>query len=146
MCSLHSLANVLDRFDAGVAGELRIEIGKNKVADIVEESQADYKLCDDDIPQLTELLIEASHKWEEIGVTLRLRRYQIEDCRSRSSNQLRLYEVITQWMGSEKHPTIGKLSSALASKIVAMNNIASQMEKHFLNIDYNPCIPQAIQK
>ena len=132
--------DVVDKFDRVLAGELTSEVPKYVVAvdsqsdisaDIFQTSIGDYKLGENDIPQLTELLIEGSHKWEELGVALLLRRYQIEECRRRSSNQLRLYEVIIQWMGSEKHPTIRKLSNALSSRIFAMNNMASQVEEYY---------------
>ena len=38
-------------------------------------------LNENDVCTLTNILIEASHKWEEIGVSLRLLKYEVEECR-----------------------------------------------------------------
>ena len=146
---LYSFLDVLSEFDEGVADELRRELHKYELAEIVGESQAsqsdvsvgmkrsrasisDYKLCEQDVSLLTAFLAECSHRWEELGIALGLLPHQIEECRKGSSNQIRLYKIIAQWISKMENPTISKLKDALSSTLVAMHSRACQIEEHFL--------------
>ena len=146
---LYSFLEVLGEVDESVAGELRREVHKYELAEVVGESQAsqsdvsvggkrsrasisDYKLCELDISLLTGFLAECSHRWEELGIALGLLPHQIEECRKGSSNQIRLYKIITQWISNMENPTISKLKNALSSDLVAMHSKACQIEEHFL--------------
>ena len=57
-------------------------------------------LNESDVGNLTNILIEASHKWEEIGLSLRLFQYEVEECRKGGSNPLRLSNVLRRWLTS----------------------------------------------
>ena len=146
---LCSFLDVLCEFDEGVAGELRREVHKYELREVVGESQAsqsdvsvgvkrsrasisDYKLCEQDVSLLTAFLAECSHRWEELGIALRLLPYQIEECRKGSSNQIRLYKIIAQWISDMENPTISKLKDALSGNLVAMQSKACQIEEHVL--------------
>ena len=137
---LYSFLEVLGEVDESVAGELRRQVHKYELAEVVGESQAsqsdvsvgvkrsrasisDYKLCELDISLLTGFLAECSHKWEELGIALGLLPHQIEECRKGSSNQIRLHKIIAQWISSDmENPTISKLKNALSSNLVAMHS------------------------
>ena len=147
---LYSFLEVLGEVDESVAGELRRQVHKYELAEVVGESQAsqsdvsvgvkrsrasisDYKLCELDISLLTGFLAECSHKWEELGIALGLLPHQIEECRKGSSNQIRLHKIIAQWISSDmENPTISKLKNALSSNLVAMHSKACLIEEHFL--------------
>ena len=143
---VYSFLNILSEVDGSVADELRIEVHKYKLAELVGESQASqsdvsvrsrasisgYKLCEHDVSLLTEFLAECSHRWEELGIALGLLPHQIEECRKGSSNQIRLYKIIAQWISNMENPTISKLKDALSSSLVAMHSKACQIEEHFL--------------
>ena len=146
---LYSFLEVLGEVDESVAGELRREVHKYELAEVVGESQAsqsdvsvggkrsrasisDYNLCELDISLLTGVLAECSHKWEELGIALGLLPHQIEECRKGFSNQIRLYKIIAQWISNMENPTISKLKNALSSNLVAMRSKACQIEEHFL--------------
>ena len=146
---LYLFLEVLDEVDESVAGDLRREVHKYELAEVVGESQAsqsdvsvgvkrsrasisDYKLCEQDVSLLTEFLVECSHRWEELGIALRLLQHQIEECRKGFSNQIRLYKIVAQWISNMENPTISKLKNALSSNLVAMHSKACQIEEHFL--------------
>ena len=88
-----------------------------------------YVLSVGDILVLMELLVEVSHKWEELGIVLGLKTFQIEQCRNAGSNVLRLNEVLKQWIFNTAHPTMAVLITALSSDIVSMKNLAASLEK-----------------
>ena len=146
---VYSFLNILSEVDGSVADELRIEVHKYKLAELVGESQASqsdvsvdvkrsrasisgYKLCEQNVSLLTEFLAECSHRWEELGIVLGLLRHQIEECRKGTSNQIRLYKIIAQWISNMENPTISKLKNALSSNLVGMHSKACQIEEHFL--------------
>ena len=144
-----SFLHVLGAVDEGVAGELRREVHKYELAEMVGESQAsqsdvsvggkrsrtsisDYKLCEQDVSLLTAFLAECSHRWEELGIALGLLPHQIEECQKGSSNKIRLHKIIAQWVSNMENPTISKLKTALSSNLVAMHSKACQIEEHFM--------------
>ena len=148
---LHSFLEVLGEFDKGVAGELRRELSKYELAEVVGESQAsqsdvsvgvkrsrtsvgDNWLCEEDVPKLTELLSSGSHKSEELGLSLGLQESQIIQFHKGCSNIIALSKVLLEWIRSSKEPcTVNRLKKALASNIVALNNMASQLDQYFLD-------------
>ena len=92
-------------------------------------------LNENDVCILTDILIEASHKWEEIGVSLRLLKYEVEECRKGGSNPLRLSNVVRTWLTSAhinaKPPTLDALSRALGSGVVGETSLADQLIDQF---------------
>ena len=92
-------------------------------------------LNENDVCTLTNILIEASHKWEEIGVSLRLLKYEVEECRKCCSNPLRLSNVLRTWLTSAhknaKPPTLYALSRALGSGVVGETSLADQLIDQF---------------
>ena len=145
---LYSFLKVLGEFDKGVAGELRRELSKS---DVVGESQAslsdvsvgvkrsrtsiwDSRLCEEDVPKLTELLSSGSHKSEELGLSLGLHKNQIIQCQKGCSNIIALSNVLLEWIRCSKEPcTVNRLKKALASNIVALKNMASKLDQYFVD-------------
>ena len=148
---LCSFLDVLGEFDGGVAGELRREVHKYEPAEVVGESQAsqrgvsvgvkrsrasigDNLLCEEDVPKLTEQLSNGSHKSEELGLSLGLHESQRIQCQKECSNMIALSNVLLEWIRSSKEPcTVNTLKKALASNVVALNNMASQLDQYYLD-------------
>ena len=159
--------NVLVEFDEGLAGELGIEVHNYELAEVVGESQAshsdvsvgvkrsratvgDYRLDDGDVRLLTELLANGSDKLEELGLSLGLHKHQIMQCQKGCSNMVGLSNVLLEWIRNSREPcTVHRLKEALASNIVNLKNIASQLEQYFLKentkeVSKRPCLDSQV--
>ena len=165
---LYSFLDVLDGIDEGVAGELRREVHKYELAEVVGESKSsqrgvsvcmkrsrasleDYRvLCEEDVPKLTELLANGSDKSEELGLSLGLNKSQIIQCQKGCSNIIALFNILLEWIRSSTEPcTVNRLKKALSSNLVALNNMVSQLEEHFLDqkrnqVSKQPCIDSEV--
>ena len=77
---------------------------------------------------LSEDLAEAAYQWEEIGISLQLPEAVLEECRSGSSNTLKLHEVLCKWiMGKYLYgvpATLQSLKSELAGPLVRRGDIS----------------------
>ena len=159
--------DVLGEFDEGLAGELRREVHNYELPEVVEEGQAsqsdvsvgvkrsratmeDYRLDDGDVPLLTELLANGSDKLEELGLSLGLHKHQIIQCQKGCSNMVGLSNVLLEWIRNSREPcTVHRLKEALASNIVNLKNIASQLEQYFLKentkeVSKRPCLDSQV--
>ena len=148
---LYSFLEVLGEFDKSVAVELRRELSKYELAEVVGQSQAsqsdvsvgvkrsrtsigDNSLCEEDVSNLTELLSSGSHKSGELGLSLGLHKNQIIQCQKGCSNMIAFSNVLTEWIRCSKAKcTVNRLKEALASNTVALNNMASQLDQYFLD-------------
>ena len=134
---LYSFVEVLGEFDKGVAGELRRELRKYELLEVVGQSRTsigDISLCEEDVPELTELLSSGSYKSEELGLSLGLHKNQLIQCHKGCSNMIALSNVLLEWIRCSKEPcTVNRLKEALSSNTVALNNMASQLGKKFLD-------------
>ena len=145
---LYSFLKVLGEFDKGVAGELRRELSKSEVMGESQASQSDMSvgvkrsrtsiwdnwLCEEDVPKLTEMLSSGSHKSEELGLSLGLHKNQIIQCQKGCTNIIALSNVLLEWIRCSKEPcTVNRLKKALASNIVALNNMTSQLDQYFVD-------------
>ena len=148
---LYSFVEVLGEFDKGVAGELRRKLRKYELLEVMGQSQAsqsdvsvgvkrsrtsigDISLCEEDVPELTELLSSGSYKSEELGLSLGLHKNQLIQCQKGCSNMIALSNVLLEWIRCSKEPcTVNRLQEALSSNTVALNNMASQLGKNFLD-------------
>ena len=130
---LYSFLEVLGEFDRGVAGDLGRELSKYELAqsDVLVR---DSRLCEEDVPKLTELLSSGSYKSEELGLSLGLHKNQIIQCQKGCSNMIALSNVLLEWIRCSKEPcTVNRLKKALASNTVALNNMASQLDQYFVD-------------
>ena len=149
--------NVLGEFDGGLPGELRREVqvvgesqaSRSGVSVGVKRSRAatgDYRLDDGDVPLLTGLLANGSDKLEELSLSLGLHKHQIIQCQKGCSNMVGLSNVLLEWIRNSREPcTVHRLKEALASNIVNLKNIASQLEQYFLKeatkeVSKRPCL------
>ena len=137
---LYSFLEVLGEFDKSVAGELRRELSKYEVVGQSQASQSDVSvgvnlLCEEDVPELTELLSSGSYKSEELGLSLGLHKNQIIQCQKGCSNMIALSNVLLEWIRCSKEPcTVNRLKKALASNTVALSNMASQLDQYFVDV------------
>ena len=91
-------------------------------------------LSDRDVFDLTEVIIEGSHKWKEIGLSLKLLEYEIEECGKGGSNTLNLSNILRRWLTnskSTKPPTLDDLSCALANEVVGRTDLADKLVQKF---------------
>ena len=105
-------------------------------------------LNEKDVCFLTIILITASHKWEEIGLSLRLFQYEVDECRKCDSNPLKLSNILRRWLTnvqkSTEPRTLDALSHALGSEVVGETSLAGQLIERFsekMN-DYLICKPK----
>ena len=91
-------------------------------------------LSDRDVSDLTEVIIEGSHQWKEIGLSLKLLEYEIEECGKGGSNTLNLSNILRRWLTnskSTKPPTLDDLSCALANEVVGRTDLADKLVQKF---------------
>ena len=83
---------------------------------------------------LSEDLAEAAYQWEEIGISLQLPETVLEECRSGSSNAVKLHEVLCKWiMGKYLYAvpaTLQSLKHELAGPLVRRGNISKSLESN----------------
>ena len=97
---------------------------------------------------LTIILITASHKWEEIGLSLHLFQYEVDECRKCDSDPLKLSNILRRWLTnvhkSTEPPTLDALSRALGNEVVGETSLAGELIERFskkMN-DYLICKPK----
>ena len=88
-----------------------------------------------DAEDLTELLAEKRHKWEELSIALRLPESVKEEYRGLNKDIIRLNKVITRWLsGNTSTPTattLRTLKKALCGPIVDEYNVGTDLEEIF---------------
>ena len=89
---------------------------------------ASQSLTPDDLARVYEVIIEASHKWYEIGLLLevpdsRLQAIRLENDKSDD----RLRESLSLWLRNAKSPTWGDLRRALRSPSVGYGWLAENL-------------------
>ena len=92
--------------------------------------EEDIVLTSGDVNLLTELLVEISHKWEEIAISLGLLKHDRAEFR-RDSNKISLNKAVTCWISGDSNATLKKLNHALSSDLVGVGRVAQDLEKRF---------------
>ncbi len=102
---------------------------KRARADLLE----DYCLCEYDTSVLTDVLAKVAFKWEELAISLRLDRNQIEECRTKRSFEIKLYEVISKFIqNGGEFCTLSTVVEALKSDLVALYGEGSSFIDNFM--------------
>ena len=109
------------------------------------------RLEEHDIPALMECIIDISHKWNQLGIALRLPRHILEECKNGSDNVIQLHSLLTYWVTGSyqytKEATLKNLKSALESVFVGEGRIARDLEdKYKETIKSNTCPPEECVK
>ena len=91
-------------------------------------------LTEKDVPDLVELIVSGSHKWEEIGIAIGLPEYKRDECRNGNrSNPSKLTKILTAWLlggcKGTKTTTLDSLKAALASEIVGLPSLAQNLRQ-----------------
>ena len=97
--------------------------------------EEDILLSESDIPCLMEVLVEASHKWEELGIAIGLPRHVISQCKHDrhivALNNI-LHEWVTGYYKGTKPATFKNLKQKLASLIVGEGCVAHKLKVELL--------------
>ena len=93
--------------------------------------EEDILLNESHIPCLMEVLVEASHKWEELGIAIGLPRHVISQCKH-DRHILALNNILHEWVSGNYKGTIPatlkKLKLKLASQIVGESRVANKLK------------------
>ena len=91
-----------------------------------------------DIPWLAKFLCNCSHKWEELGIALKLQKHELEECKKASSNALSLHGVLNIRLNISSLAagvggafTLKTLKNALGSNLVGMKSLAESLEDEY---------------
>ena len=89
-----------------------------------------------DVVNLSEVLADIAHKWEEIAFSLRLSKVARAECGNGSfSLKIKLLNVLEKWIEGQQFnefpPTLQNLKKALAGPIVQEGVVASKLEEKF---------------
>ena len=147
----HSFVDVLTEIDEGVVSELNKELHEHELWEVLKDSQVgtsealvgskrpracigEVGLCESDVPLLTELLANGAHRAYQLGLSLKLKEVQIENCfKDQHDYKVILSRVIREVIRSEVGCTLNSLKTALKSNLVALPNIVSGLEEKFTN-------------
>ncbi len=95
-------------------------------------SNGDRFISIKEVPFVAELIVAASHKWEEIGVALGVPEYVREECRSAGSNPLKLSKLLNAWITGKykdaKNITVTSLKTVLSSGLVQLPDVAQYLD------------------
>ena len=128
------LVRVLTRLGGDVKDvceAMRKELDKTVGGKVNSGAESDVSLTERDVPDLVNLIVSGSHKWEEIGVSLGLPEYIRDECRNVRSNPLKLTKILTAWISDSyqnaKNTDLDTLREALSSEIVGLRNISLRL-------------------
>ena len=165
----HSFVDVLAEVDEGVVSELNKELHQQELLKVLEDSQVgtsealvgskrqrasigEVSLCESDVPLLTELLTDGAHKAYELGLSLKLKEVQIENCfKDRCSYTVILSKVVREWIRTNIDScTLDILKIALQSKVVDLYNLGTTLLEKFVesvikNVCKKPCLDGVFQ-
>ena len=114
-----------------VCEAMRKELDKTVGGKVSSGAESDVSLTERDVPDLVNLIVSGSHKWEEIGVALGLPEYIRDECRNVRSNPLKLTKILTAWISDSyqnaKNTDLDTLREALSSEIVGLRNISLRL-------------------
>ena len=124
---LLQFSRVLSQFEysANLGLFLEIELSNCGASGMGQQPLSDDIILQDNyVPILTELLVDCSHKWEEMGIALQLCRSVIEACREGVSNPVRLHNILTNY-----HGKLDGIKNALESPLVQMPSLALNLKE-----------------
>ena len=102
---------------------------------ITANFESDIYFFKEHAPILIKLLANASYKWKEIGIALKLPKAVIEECGKSSSDIVRLYKLLYKWIVGDYFnsvpTTLQSLRHVLAGRLVQRGDIASDLEDKF---------------
>ena len=97
--------------------------------------EEDILLSESHISCLMEVLVEVSHKWEELGIAIRLPKHVISQCKH-DRHIVALYNILHKWVTGNYEGTIPatfkNLKQKLASRIVGEGRVALKLKVEIL--------------
>ncbi len=127
----------------GLCQSMRKEKMDQEVAGGTDSSGCgDVLFTVEDVSDLAELIVAASHKWEEIGVALGVPEYVREEYRSAGSNPLKLSKLLNAWITGKykdaKSTTVTSLKTVLSSGLVQLPDVAQCLDAFSSPLDRSP--------
>ena len=117
-------------YSATMASELQIF---SSVSDAYF-GEEDILISESHIPCLIEVLVEASHKWEELGIAIGLPRHVISQCKH-DRHIVALNNILHEWVSGNNEGTIPatfkNLKLKLASQTVGEGRVAHKLKVEF---------------
>ena len=110
-------------------------------------SDSDASFGEGDIPFLMEVLVEASHKWEVLGIAIGLPRHVISQCKH-DRHIVALNNILHEWVsGNYKGTpaTLKNLKQKLASQIVGEGRVAHKLKIEILTSECCPAKRQCVR-
>ena len=106
--------------------------------------EEDILLSESHIPCLMEVLVEASHKWEELGIAIGLPRHVISQCKH-DRQIVALNNILHEWVTGNYKGTIPatfkNLKLKLASQIVGESRVAHKLKAELLTFQLPVSFP-----
>ncbi len=129
--NVHDFCRVLSNNKAGPCVSLARKIKRQ----ICNSNFSDTILSENDVEFLLESLVSCSYRWEELGTMLKLPKHAIEECRLKSSNLLKLKQILVEWLSGAhkgcKESTLESLKTSLESETVAQSDLAISLEDSY---------------
>ena len=163
----HSFVDVLTEVDESTVSKLNEQLRKHE---LIEDSQAgtsealvgskrprasigEVGLCESDVPLLTKLLAGGAHKARKLGLSLKLKKFQIEKCfKDQHERKVILSRVIRKWIRTTNREgcTLNNLKTALESNSVNLYSLAATLQEKFVdsvkkNVNKKPCVDEVFQ-
>ena len=115
-----------------------ISLNQATASSTIRPKNAIDLIREEHVSALTEILATHSHKWHEIGISLNLPRGFLKKLLATlhfNSPEVCLDSVLCEWVSKQhphaKTPTLKVLKEALASNLVELGKIASDLEQNF---------------
>ena len=92
-----------------------------------------------DVPYLVDLLVSGSHRWEQIGIALRLPEHVTDECWNRRDNSPKLSHILTAWISGihdgARPATVDVLREALSSEVVGLPKLVQDLNKFNTHVE-----------
>ena len=92
-----------------------------------------------DVSCLVDLLISGSHRWEQIGIALRLPEHVRDECWNRRDNSPKLSHILTAWISGihdgARPATVDVLREALSSEVVGLPKLVQDLNKFNTHVE-----------
>ena len=134
------LLDILGRISTTLLDKLKKPMSETEQSEVhrasTDEASGDTSMEEDifltsgDVSLLTELLVETSHKWEKIAISLGFQEHDWANFR-KDDNEISLNKTIACWISRDSTSTLKKLKQALNSKLVGAGRVAQDLEKKF---------------
>ena len=97
--------------------------------------EEDILISESHIPCLIEFLVEASHKWEELGIAIGLPRHVISQCKH-DRHIVALNNILHEWVSRNNEGTIPATFKNLKLKLASQTAVGEGRVAHKLKVEF----------